>query len=184
MLLLITASVPGTAAWRQCQICFVLRLLTPINPGRHIGATIDAMNRLTPALQAPRTARMDAKQVDSSAFQVQVGEAATRIEAAEALIMRAADEVDAAAGRGETLALPVRTRMRARASYAGTQITEAIGILLSAHGAGSFAESNPLQRMWRDANVASRHVALLHPVAMEVHGRALLGVEKNIAFLI
>lgn len=124
------------------------------------------------------------KQVDSSAFQVQVGEAATRIEAAEALIMRAADEVDAAAGRGETLALPVRTRMRARASYAGTQITEAIGILLSAHGAGSFAESNPLQRMWRDANVASRHVALLHPVAMEVHGRALLGVEKNIAFLI
>ncbi len=31
------------------------------------GATIDAMNRLTPALQAPRTERMDAKRVDSSA---------------------------------------------------------------------------------------------------------------------
>ena len=67
LLLLITASVPGTAAWRQCQICFVLRMLTRINPGRHIGATIDAMNRLTPALQAPRTERMDAKRVDSSA---------------------------------------------------------------------------------------------------------------------
>ena len=67
LVLLITASVPGTAAWRQCQICFVPRMLTRINPGRHIGATIDAMNRLTPALQPPRTARMDAKQVESSA---------------------------------------------------------------------------------------------------------------------
>ena len=48
-------------------IYFVLRMLTRINFGQDIGATIDAMNRQTPAPQSPRTGRMDAKRVDSSA---------------------------------------------------------------------------------------------------------------------
>ena len=107
-----------------------------------------------------------------------------KLHAAELLVARTAEDVDAAASRGEMMPLPARTLARGAAAYAGTLVTDAINILMSAHGAGSFAATNPLQRIWRDANIATRHTALLHPVAMEVHGRALLGVEKNIAFLL
>ena len=124
------------------------------------------------------------KQSESSAFQVQIAEAAMKLHAAELLIAHTADTVDRYAGRGELMPLGGRTQCRAAAAYAGTQITHAINILMSAHGAGSFSAMNPLQRIWRDANISTRHTALLYPVAMEVHGRALLGVEKNIAFLL
>jgi 3-hydroxy-9,10-secoandrosta-1,3,5(10)-triene-9,17-dione monooxygenase len=124
------------------------------------------------------------KQSESSAFQVQIAEAAMKLHAAELLIARTADDIDDAASRSELIPLEERTQARAAAAFAGTQITEAINILMSAHGAGSFSALNPLQRIWRDANISTRHTALLHPVAMEVHGRALLGVEKNIAFLL
>lgn len=123
-------------------------------------------------------------QSESSAFQVQIAEAAMKLHAAELLIANTADAVDNAALQGELMPLNRRTQCRAAAAYAGTQITDAINILMSAHGAGSFSALNPLQRIWRDANISTRHTALLHPVAMEVHGRALLGVEKNIAFLL
>lgn len=86
--------------------------------------------------------------------------------------------------RGESLEMVTRGRIRADVSYAVSQATEAINMLVSAHGAGSFAESNPMQRIWRDANIASNHVALLRPIGMEVYGRTLLGVEKNISMMV
>ncbi|MFM9888426.1 MAG: acyl-CoA dehydrogenase family protein [Burkholderiales bacterium] len=124
------------------------------------------------------------KQTDSSAFQIQVAEAAIKIDSAEFHVSRAARDVDDAAARGDMINLVNRTRIRADAGHAVAQVTEAINMLVRAHGAGSFAESNPMQRIWRDANIASNHGALLSPVCMEIYGRALLGVEKSISHLI
>lgn len=124
------------------------------------------------------------KQTESSAFQIQVAEAATKIDTAHLHVHRAAQDVDDAAMREESLAMVTRGRVRADVSYAVSQATEAINMLVSAHGAGSFAESNSMQRIWRDANIASNHVALLRPIGMEVYGRTLLGVEKNISMMV
>ncbi|MFN0303506.1 MAG: acyl-CoA dehydrogenase family protein [Burkholderiales bacterium] len=124
------------------------------------------------------------KQTDSSAFQIQVAEAATKIDTAHLHVHRAAQDVDDAAMHGESLDMIVRGRIRADAAYAVSQATEAINMLVSAHGAGSFAESNPLQRVWRDANIASNHIALLRPIGMEVYGRTLLGIENNISMMV
>ena len=44
-----------------------------------------------------------------------------------------------------------------------------------AHGAGSFAQVNPLQRIWRDSAVAARHAVALPMVNYEIYGKALLG---------
>jgi 3-hydroxy-9,10-secoandrosta-1,3,5(10)-triene-9,17-dione monooxygenase len=38
--------------------------------------------------------------------------------------------------------------------------------------------------MWRDANIATRHAFVATEPALEVYGRALLGVEGNITPLI
>ena len=59
--------------------------------------------------------------------------------------------------------------------YVAEKITRAIDILLYAHGAGSFADVNPLQRIWRDSATA-RHTVDLPLVGYGVYGKALLGV--------
>ena len=74
--------------------------------------------------------------------------------------------------------------MRSDTGYVAECITRAIDLLLFAHGAGSFADVNPLQRIWRDSNVAARHAVTLPAVSYEVYGKALLGVEDSITPLV
>ena len=57
----------------------------------------------------------------------------------------------------------------------------AIQILVTVHGAGSFAESSPTQQFWRDANTAARHAGFNAVVGYEVLGKALLGVQERVS---
>jgi alkylation response protein AidB-like acyl-CoA dehydrogenase len=75
-------------------------------------------------------------------------------------------------------------QVRAETGYVTEKITRAIDILLSAHGAASFADVNPLQRIWRDSAVGARHAVVLPAAGYEVYGKALLGVEEKITPLI
>lgn len=124
------------------------------------------------------------KQSDSTAFQMQVARAAMLIDSAHLHAMRAANDIDEAAYRGEFLDYTTRARVRAETGWIAKQITEAIDILVTAHGAGTFAESNVLQRIWRDSNTAARHAVVLQPVGEEVFGKALLGVENTVTPLV
>ena len=126
------------------------------------------------------------RQVDSTAFQLQIANAATLIDTAHLHAWRAADDIDNAAAAGEPLPYLARARVRADTAYAITKIREAIDLLLSAHGASSFAQASPLQRIWRDANTAGRHAVADPLVNQEVYGKALLGIpyEENITSLI
>lgn len=56
---------------------------------------------------------------------------------------------------------------------------EAVDILMTIGGAGGFAESSPLAKIWRDMNVCARHVIVTPDVNQEIYGRALLGVEET-----
>ncbi|WP_432246982.1 acyl-CoA dehydrogenase family protein [Streptomyces sanyensis] len=124
------------------------------------------------------------KQRDSTAFQLRVAEAAQKIDTARLHVHRATADIDGAARRGEALD-PLR-RIQARADLSGAigHVTDAIDMLLTAHGAASFADTNPLQRIWRDSAVSARH-AILHPsMIKEMYGKALLGVEEQISPLV
>jgi alkylation response protein AidB-like acyl-CoA dehydrogenase len=123
-------------------------------------------------------------QADSVAFQLQLAEAAMRIDTAHLHAYRAADDIDAAARNGSYPDLLARARVRADTGWAIQHITQAIDTLLFAHGAGSFAEVNPLQRIWRDSAVAARHAVILPAVGYEVYGKALLGRDDQITPLI
>jgi alkylation response protein AidB-like acyl-CoA dehydrogenase len=124
------------------------------------------------------------KQSASVAFQLQVAEAAMMIDTAHLHAYRAADDVDDAAARGVYPDRLTRARVRADTGYVVEKITQAIDKLLFAHGAAGFADASPLQRIWRDAAVASRHAVCLPPIGYELYGKALLGVENNITPLI
>ena len=125
-------------------------------------------------------------QTDSTAFQLQVAQAAMLIDTAHLHAFRAAADIDDAAADGEKMPYERRARVRYDTAYAVNRIREAIDLLLSAHGASSFALISPLQRIWRDSNTAGRHAVIDPLVNQEVYGKALLGIpyEDNITPLI
>lgn len=122
----------------------------------------------------------------SVGFQLQIADAAILIDTAHLHVYRAAADIDEMAKSGEYPSYLMRARIRSDAARAATSIKEAIDILLTAHGAGSFAESSPMQRIWRDSNIATRHGTLVPPASREIYGRALLGfsLEENITRLL
>jgi len=124
------------------------------------------------------------KQSASVAFQLQVAEAALMIDTAHFHAYRAADDIDEAALRGVYPDMLTRARVRADTGYVVEKITQAIDKLMFAHGSAGFADASPLQRIWRDAAVASRHAVVLPPIGYELLGKALLGVENNVTPLI
>ena len=123
-------------------------------------------------------------QTESVAFQLQIAEAARLVDTAHLHAYRAAADIDDAANRGVYPDLTTRARVRSDTGYVAERITEAINILLSAHGAGSFADVNPLQRIWRDSATAARHAIVSPQVSYEVYGKALLGVENTVTPLV
>jgi alkylation response protein AidB-like acyl-CoA dehydrogenase len=123
-------------------------------------------------------------QTESVGFQLQIAEAARLIDTARLHAFRAADDIDQAAVRGEYPGLLTRARIRSDTGYVAECVTRAIDILLYAHGAGSFADVSPLQRIWRDSATAARHAVVSPQVSYEVYGKALLGVEDTITPLI
>ena len=70
--------------------------------------------------------------------------------------------------------------MRADTALVAESVTRAIDALISVHGAGSFAESSPLQRIWRDSNTAARHGVINPLVSYEVYGKAIFGDERPV----
>ncbi|MFD4415865.1 acyl-CoA dehydrogenase family protein [Streptomyces sp. NPDC058476] len=123
-------------------------------------------------------------QAESVAVQLQIAEAALRIDTATLHAQRAAAEIDQAAQNGVYLDYTQRARVRADTGWAIQNVLEAINTLVSVHGAGSFADVNPLQRIWRDANTAGRHAVAAPTVAFEVYGKALLGIDEKITPLV
>lgn len=124
------------------------------------------------------------KQSDSTAFQLQIADAALKIDTAHLHAYRAAADIDNAARSGVYMDYVNRARCRADTGVVAKYIPEAIGILVSAHGAGSFADVSPMQRYWRDSNTAARHAIAIPETGFEVYGKALLNVENTVTALV
>lgn len=123
-------------------------------------------------------------QVDAPFFRSSLAEAAMRIDSAYLHAFRTARDVDGAALADRYPDYVTRARMRMGASYAIREAREALRILVSAHGASSFAESSPLQRWWRDSEVASRHAVGVPEVNQDIYGSALVGLRHNVSQLV
>jgi 3-hydroxy-9,10-secoandrosta-1,3,5(10)-triene-9,17-dione monooxygenase len=89
-------------------------------------------------------------------LQIRMGTAAADIDAAELLLLRAL-ELASADERP-----PIELRARAQRDFvrAAEMMVGAINEIMAMSGTSGFATSNPIQRAWRDATFASRHVTL------------------------
>ncbi|MFC4945440.1 acyl-CoA dehydrogenase family protein [Pseudonocardia sp. GCM10023141] len=114
---------------------------------------------------------------NSPTHQLAVAQAASNIDAAHLLLGRAADDIDAFAAAGGYPNDAARGRIRMDTGHAVTLCKEAIDILMTANGAGAFAQDGTLGRIWRDANTGGRHAFATPEIGKEVYGRLLLGAD-------
>lgn len=121
------------------------------------------------------------RQSDSAGLQIQLAQAALMIRTARMHAYEMAAALDTAAARDLAVDYPGRSEIRARIGYAAQQVVDALTILVSVHGAGSFAESTVLQQYWRDANTLARHAGLQPTVGYEIYGKTLVGVDERIS---
>ncbi len=160
----------------------LLPTLTAVLAGPLLGIGRAAVELVRSAAQEKGiVATTFARQADSAGFQIKLAEAALQVDSAKLHAFRAAADIDRHAVAGTLPGYDTRARIRADIATSGSYVTGAVSTLLDAHGSGSFAESNPLHRLWQDANVGARHVLLNRVVSNEIYGRALLGVENDVS---
>jgi len=123
-------------------------------------------------------------QRDAPTFQLGIAKAATLVDTAHLFAYRAAADIDDAAKAGRTMTYAERARVRNDTGHAAESAREAIRVLCSAHGASSFAEASPMQRIWRDSEIASRHAVVAPEISALIYGRALMGFTDGISFLV
>ncbi len=98
------------------------------------------------------------------------------IETAWLHAFNAAAYIDAV-GAGADPDLGEEARLRGSCGYLTDHLRLGVERLLNVAGAGAFANSNPIQRLWRDVNVGSRHAFLATNPSFETYGRSLLGQD-------
>ncbi|MEH0547968.1 acyl-CoA dehydrogenase family protein [Streptomyces sp. B21-105] len=124
-------------------------------------------------------------QTQSPTFQLDLADATSKIDTAKLIAARIADTVDEYARAGINTDLTVRARNRLESAQVGRLCREAVDTLLTAHGSSAFNEANPLQRLWRDINVGSRHAGFGMGIPEQVYGRALVGQDpRDISFIV
>jgi 3-hydroxy-9,10-secoandrosta-1,3,5(10)-triene-9,17-dione monooxygenase len=123
-------------------------------------------------------------QRDAPTFQLGIAKAATLVDTAHLFAYRAAADIDDAAAAGRTMTYVERARTRNDTGHAAESAREAIRVLCSTHGASSFAEASPIQRIWRDSEIASRHAVVAPEISALIYGRALMGFTEGVSFLV
>jgi 3-hydroxy-9,10-secoandrosta-1,3,5(10)-triene-9,17-dione monooxygenase len=141
--------------------------------GPMLGAATAAYEQLT-AWAASRHAETGQSIADFAHVQVKLGRTAAALDAAELLLRRAAEVVDAGG---------ITDRLRTRAvrdfSFAAELITEAIDTVMGLSGSAGFAISNPIQRAWRDIHFAASHHGLNPELNFAYWGQGELGLAPN-----
>jgi 3-hydroxy-9,10-secoandrosta-1,3,5(10)-triene-9,17-dione monooxygenase len=113
---------------------------------------------------------------ESAVMHLQVGEITAKIDAADLLIQRAAEDLDRnAEAAGEYMSKLDRARIRRDVGFAVQLITEAVDTLASAYGGSAAGADNSMGRIWRDLRVATLHGLLMPSPGLELYGRLRCG---------
>lgn len=124
-------------------------------------------------------------QAQSPAFQTDIAEAALMIDGARLHARRVVESVEEHALAGVLPDEVTRSRFRMESTRVVRLCREAVDRLMTAYGSAAFMESNPLQLIWRDLHVGSRHAGFGMGIPQLVYGRALVGLDpREISYLV
>ncbi|MBP2330647.1 alkylation response protein AidB-like acyl-CoA dehydrogenase [Kibdelosporangium banguiense] len=159
-------------------------LLSALNAGPAIGLALAAENFFSQHVNGRGiTFTRYGSQRDASITHRQLSEVRMKIIAAIALSDRLATGVHEHAMRRKAHSITERAEARALAAYSTMLAREAVDLVQSASGASSIRRDVPVQRLTRDALAMSLHAALNVDSALELHGRVLLDLPAETAFL-
>ena len=108
-----------------------------------------------------------------------LGEAASKIHAAELVLYRIADDIDEYARRGEKMPMSVRGRIRMDIALVPKLCRDAIFDLLTIGGASGLSLKSPIQRAARNLQATCMHGFLLYDSGAEIYGKVLLGLDPE-----
>lgn len=120
-----------------------------------------------------------ANQAESPMFRLGLARATLAAENAELLARRIAETVDAVAADGGNADLLTRARARMESTRVAEGCRESVEHVMTAYGSSAFNDANPLQRIWRDIHVGSRHAGFGMGVPDLVYGHALVGMDPR-----
>ena len=119
------------------------------------------------------------KQSESAVTQLELADAATRIDTADMLLHALVDEVEHYAGRRELMPVERRAKARMDCAFAMRLCLEAVDSLYIASGGSGLANTNPLQLASRDLHAVNMHGLLTLKTNLETYGRILAGLPSN-----
>ncbi len=115
------------------------------------------------------------RQAEATLTHLQGVEAASKIDAAQVLLERAADDIDSWARRGAYMEYMNRARVRMDTGHAACLLIEAADIIVEAAGGSFAAAQNPLNHFWRDIRTGTLHAVLNPATNQELYGWLLCG---------
>jgi len=145
---------------------------TPVGTAR--GALDAFMDRLP---GRPITFTNYLSQAEAPVTHLQLGEAALKIESADAHVRRACQILDG--HPGGPMSLEARIKCRAHISYSTRLARESVDTLFAASGASAIQPHVPIQRFQRDIQALSNHAIMSPSTTTELYGRFLCGLEPN-----
>jgi alkylation response protein AidB-like acyl-CoA dehydrogenase len=118
------------------------------------------------------------KLAERGAVQAETAQAEAAVRGARALLLEAVEDAwERAAAEGE-VDTERRTALRLASTHAAQACAEAATTAYRLGGGSAIYETSPLQRRFRDANVATQHM-LVAPSTWELTGRLLLGLPTD-----
>jgi 3-hydroxy-9,10-secoandrosta-1,3,5(10)-triene-9,17-dione monooxygenase len=147
------------------------------------GIAKSALNEFTKMVQGKRVAYTAHVSHEWQPLQKICGESASRINLAEMLLYRVADDIDDYARRGEKMPMELRARIRADIAMAPRLCRDAVIDLLTIGGAAGLSLKNPIQLAARNLIANCMHGFLLYDAGMEIYGRVLLGQDPGTAVI-
>ena len=109
---------------------------------------------------------------------LRIAKAYAAVDSATQLLIADALEVDAAAN-GAAASMVDRTRYMRDIAYTAGQCRSATNDLFEAAGASVIYEAGELQRIWRDMNASTAHLAFAQDRPGVMFARALLGLPQS-----
>lgn len=175
--------------------CFRMLVDEPLHPWalyREPGLVF--MNHGSHALGVARGAVASAKEIakskvgwggvplrDFTRVQGAIAEGTALVEAGRSYLYSAAEELWAAAQRGEADLGELRARVRLASAHAATSSVQAVDLVHSVVATSAIFTSSPLERQFRDMRTAAAHV-MIGPLVFEAAGRVELGMPAAFPF--
>jgi alkylation response protein AidB-like acyl-CoA dehydrogenase len=111
------------------------------------------------------------------AAQMRLGQAAVRLDAARALTLNTATEIQTLVECGERVGRRERARARLAAGHVVRESRRVIDHLVEASGGSAHFMTAPFQRAQRDVNTLAGHVIFDYDVSTEMVGALAVGLE-------